>query len=265
MALLPGTPVIVGAGDVAAAQVGAGASRPGQAHLSLGTASYFGISLDRPLTDPARRLALLGHVVADRRVLWVEMETGAGALGWWRRAAGLGDNDETERIAGSISPTTDGLPLFAPWLTGERVPYWDDDARGAFVGLTYKHGKAELTRAVMEGICFQLRLVFDYARAFGVDFDEIRVVGGAGTGELLPCMLADVVDRTLLLVDDPQSAAARGAAFCAIAHVTGKGVDELSDTVDVTRAVRPSSARGAYEQRFERFRRLHDALSAVSL
>ena len=262
--LSAGTPVVVGAGDVPAGQVGGGAARPGQAHLSLGTASYFGISLDQPLVDPGRRLALLGHVDPARRLLWAEMETGAGALAWWGRTLDLHDPDAVDRLAGSVDGAVDAdVPLFAPWLTGERVPYWDDDARGAFVGLTLRHGPAELTRAVMEGICFQLRLVFDYATAFGVAPDTIRVVGGAGMGGVLPGILADVLDRTLLLVDDPQSAGARGAAFCALAASQGSSIDDLSDSVGLTRVIRPEHGPAPYTARFERFRRLRDALASV--
>ena len=262
--LLAGMPVVVSAGDVPAGQVGGGGARPGQAHLSLGTASYFGISLDQPLVDPGRRLALLGHVDPARRLLWAEMETGAGALAWWRRTLGLDDPDAADRLAGSVDGGADAdLPLFAPWLTGERVPYWDDEARAAFVGLTLKHGPAELTRAVMEGICFQLRLVFDYATSFGVAPDTIRVVGGAGMGGVLRGILADVLDRTLLLVDDPQSAGARGAAFCALAASEGSSIDELSDAVGVTRVIPPEHGPGPYAARFERFRRLRDALAPI--
>ena len=169
-------------------------------------------------------------------------------IGWRARSAAGADAD---------------LPLFAPWLTGERVPYWDDGARAAFVGLTLKHGPAELTRAVMEGICFQLRLVFDYATNFGVAPETIRVVGGAGMGSVLPGILADVLERTLLLVDDPQSAGARGAAYCALAASHGRSIDELSDSVGITRVIRPEHGAGPYAVRFERFRRLRDALAPL--
>ena len=260
--LLPGTPVVVGAGDVPAGQVGGGASRPGQAHLSLGTASYFGVSLDEPIIDPGRRLALLGHVDPYRRLLWAEMETGAGALAWWRRTAGIGKADEVDRLANSVAADVD-LPLFAPWLTGERVPYWDDAARAAFVGMSLKHGPAELTRAVMEGICFQLRLVLEYAKGFGVEPERIRVVGGAGMGGVLPGILADVLETTLLLVDDPQSAGARGAAFCALAYCQATAIDELSNSVGVSRVIRPQKGLRPYAERFARFARLHQALSEL--
>lgn len=262
--LAPGTPVVIGTGDVPASQLGSGAGRPGQAHLSLGTAGYFGISLDQPLQDPRRRLGLLGHADPGRWVLWAEMETGAGALAWWVRMLGLRHPDDVDRLANSVKPSElADIPLFAPWLTGERVPYWDDSARAAFVGMSMKHGPAELTRAVMEGICFQLRLVFDYATQFGVEPTELRVVGG-GTGSLLPAILADVLERTLVLVDDPRSAGAHGAAFCALSACQAASLDELSDSVGVDRLVQPALGFAPYQARFERFRRLHDALAGVA-
>jgi xylulokinase len=217
-----GTAVVTSAGDVPAGQIGAGAARPGQAHLSLGTASYFGISLAEPLRDPGRRLGVLCHIDPTRWLLWAEMETGGGALAWWRDVlggavdGGRATPTEVDRLAVHVRPEEVGV-LFAPWLTGERVPLWDDDARAAFIGIGVDHGLAHLTRAVIEGIAYQLRWVLEYAEAFGVRVDELRLIGGHGLGGVLPQVVADVLGKPLDLVADPQQAGARGAALCALA------------------------------------------------
>ena len=266
MGLPAGTPVVVCAGDVPAGQVGAGAAGPGQAHLSLGTASYFGISLERPLRDPGRRLGPLCHMDPARWLLWAEMETGGGALAWWREVLGqaAGTNraspEQVDRLASAIAPEDVDL-LFAPWLSGERVPLWDHHARGAFIGLGLHHGPGHLTRAVIEGIAYQLRWVLEYAERFGVGVGEIRVIGGGGLGAVLPQVLADVLGRPLALVADPQSAGARGAALCALAASGVGDLDELSSATSISGTIEPDASRAdLYGARFEAFRTLHRAL-----
>lgn len=262
-----GTPVVVCAGDVPAGQVGAGAARHGEAHLSLGTASYFGISLDRPLRDPGRRLGVLCHMDPQRWLLWAEMETGGGALNWWRevlgRTAGTerASPEEIDRLAAEVSPDDVDL-LFAPWLSGERVPLWDHHARGAFAGLGLHHGPGHLTRAVIEGIAYQLRSVLEYAEAFGVRIEALRVIGGAGLGTVLPQVVADVLARPLALVADPQSAGARGAALCALAASGAGELDDLAAATPLAGVVEPDSFRGElYAPRYEAFRMLHEGLA----
>jgi xylulokinase len=268
--LRAGTPVVVSAGDVPAGQIGAGAALPGECHLSLGTACYFGISLDEPLRDPGRRLGLLCHVDPSRWLLWAEMETGGGAVAWWRAILGggagaEGQSAETfERLAASVAPQDVDL-LFAPWLSGERVPLWDHDARGAFVGLGLHHGPAHLSRAILEGLAFQLRWALEYAQAFGQEIDEVRVIGGAGVGAVLPRVLADVFGLPLAVIADAPSAAARGAAMCALAGVAGRDVDALASTMAVSERIEPDERlRAVYEARFEAFKALHRTLQPVT-
>jgi xylulokinase len=264
-----GTPVVLGAGDVPGGQIGAGAAGPGEAHLSLGTACYFGITLDRPLLDPGRRLGVLCHVDPERWLLWAEMETGGGAVAWWRELlASAASRPQAEfdidRLAADVSPDDVDL-LFAPWLSGERVPLWDHDARGGFVGLGLHHGPGHLARAIIEGIAYQLRWALEYAEAFGTAVDEVRVIGGAGLGSVLPRVLADVLDRPLVIVADPQSAAARGAAMCAIAGAGESGIDGLASAVETIRRLDPEDHhRAGYERRFEAFKALYPALRGIT-
>lgn len=260
--LAPGTPVMVGTGDVAAGQIGAGAARGGQSHLSLGTASYFGISLDQLRRDPDQRLGLLCHVDPARWLLWAEMETGGGALAWWRQLVGLRAPDELDALASEVTAEEADL-LFAPWLTGERVPYWDDTARGAFVGLRMHHGLSHLSRAVLEGIAYQLRLVLEYAEAFGTRAPAIRLIGGGSMGRLLPQIIADVIARPLEVVAASQDAGARGAAFIALAARGEASLDDLAASVAVDRVVEVTASRdlrARYDERFAGFRQLHGAL-----
>lgn len=265
--LQPGTPVVTGAGDVPASQIGAGATRDGDIHLSLGTAVYFGIVLDRPRPDPARRLGPLAHVVPGEWLLWLEIATGGAALSWLdRQLAGFGDG-KRERDHGAldlavadVADEMEGL-LFAPWLTGERVPLFDDDARAAFVGLALHHGPAHLVRAVMEGVACQIAWAYEYGLAYGVTTGTIRAVGGGSIGSAWTRIIAETLGRPIEIVADPQEAGARGAAACAL---VGLGLaDDLRTAVPTTieRVVAPDADRvDGGRARLDRFRALHGAL-----
>jgi xylulokinase len=271
--LLAGTPVVVGAGDVPAGQVGAGASADGDAHLSLGTAAYFGITTARHRADPERRLGPLRHVLPGRWIVWLETATGGGALAWFgRQLAGFAidgrpafaDHEAMDRAAGAVADAMDGL-LFAPWLTGERVPLFDDSVRGAFVGLALHHGPAHLARAVMEGVALQIATAFEYGLAFGIAPGPIRAVGGGGIGTVWTSIIADTLGRPLEIVAEPQDAAARGAGACALVGTGLASHLEAAVPAVVDRIVEPDAGRaGEARARLERFRRLHPALSGIA-
>jgi sugar (pentulose or hexulose) kinase len=264
-----GTPVIVGAGDVPASQLGAGAVDPGVAHLSLGTAVYLGATVGRPLADPGRKLGVLGHALDDRWILWLEIATGGGALAWLLRAMSPEgrrrfDYTEIDRMAEACADEQDGL-LFAPWLSGERVPVFDDELRGAFVGLRLGHGRAHLIRAVMEGIACQIRWAFDYGEAYGEPIREVRAVGGGAIGQTWLQIIADVLGREIDSVAAPQDAGARGVAALALAALGAEtDLQFVRDDAVIERTLRPRAGRReASERLYERYRRLHDALRPI--
>ena len=269
MGLAAGTPVIVGAGDVPASQLGAGAIAPGDAHLSLGTAVYLGISVDAPLSDPGRQLGVLGHAVPDLWILWLEIATGGGALAWLLRAtegrqAGPVDYAEIDRMVEACSSELDGL-LFAPWLSGERVPVFDDRLRGAFVGLALNHGRPHLLRAVMEGVACQIRWARDYAEAYGRQVDQIRAVGGGAIGAVWLQIIADTLGADLLAVSEPQDAGARGVgALGLVAAGAEPNVGFLRDGVGIDRTFHPVPARrAAADETYARYRAVHEALTPL--
>ena len=270
--LAAGTPVVVGAGDVPAGQIGAGASGHGDSHLSLGTATYFGITSNRHLADPEGRLGPLRHVVPGRWIVWLETATGGGALAWFRRLmAGFAargdavpDHAAIDRAVEDVAGEMDGL-LFAPWLTGERVPLFDDTVRGAFLGVALHHGAAHLARAVMEGVACQVATTLEYGRRYGLEPASIRAVGGGGIGAVWTAIIADTLALPLEVVSEPQDAAARGAAACAL---VGAGIATDLDTAvpaEIERTVEPDPVRArAAGERLERFRRLYPALRTVA-
>jgi sugar (pentulose or hexulose) kinase len=222
--------------------------------------------------DPAGQLGVLGHVAPDRWILWLEVATGGGALSWLLRLLDAPDADEPgastladlDRLVAEADPGMDGL-LFAPWLSGERVPVFDDRLRGAFVGLALGHRRGHLVRAVMEGVAYQMRWALDYADGYGVSVDEIRAVGGGTIGTAWTQIVADTLGRPMLSMASPQDATARGAAACAI---VGLGLEPdlefARETAIVERMHRPDLDRMASADRaFGRYRRLYDALQPL--
>lgn len=271
LGLPPGVPVYVGAGDVPASQLGSGAVRPGEAHLSLGTAAYFGLLLDRPLTDPAGQLGVLSHADPDLSILWLEIATGGAALAWVLRLLGLSvdgkvDYGHVERLVREAEPSMGAL-LCGPWLSGERVPVFDDNARASFSGLGLHHGPGHLIRAVMEGVAYQMRWALEYGVDYGQKVSKIRVVGGGALGSEWTQIITDILGHQLECVADAQDAAAVGAAACAI---VGSGAqssfDFLADRVGIARTYTPNADLAEeYDGRYARFQGLFRALEPLSI
>jgi xylulokinase len=266
LGLVAGTPVVVGAGDVPATQVGAGATAPGDAHLSLGTAGYWGITLSEPLVDPARRFGLLAHMDPARWILWLEIATAGGALAWFLRILGTAGPDlaTVDRL---VQETTDEVPIFAPWLSGERAPVFDDDVRAAFVGLELRHGMGHILRAIMEGVAFQVRWAFEYALAYGPPIVGIRAVGGGTMSDVWLQIISDVLDRPLMAMRDPQDAGARGAAACVLVGLgLRKDFAFARRSAAVDKTFQPSTAtRQRYERGYARFRQLYGGLDLLAI
>lgn len=269
LGLCEDVPVYVGVGDVPASQLGSGAVNSGDLHISLGTAVYFGLTMSQPRPDPRHRLGVLAHADPDQSILWLEIATGGAALAWAIRMLGLDDPGPVDyaRIEDMVRASADemGGLLFAPWLSGERVPVFDDSARASFVGLGLRHGPGHILRAVMEGVAFQMRWALEYGLDYGQSVTRVLVVGGGSVGMVWTQIIADVLERPLQTIAQPQDAGAVGAAACAI---VGSGAKPdytfLSDRVGVLRSYHPDTTRSRdYACRYAQYRRLYDALYPI--
>jgi len=260
--LRAGTPVVAGGGDQAAAAVGVGAVGPGVVSLSLGTSGVVFTATDEPLIDPEGRLHSFCHAVPDRWHVMGVMLSAAGSLQWFRDALAPGVAFPTlvDEALGA-PPGSDGV-LFLPYLSGERTPYPDPHARGAFVGLAARHGRPHLTRSVLEGVAFGLKDSLELMRTVGVTgFDEIRATGGGSKSALWRQILADVLEMPVMTTSSSEGAA-QGAAMLA---ATGAGW--FADVQDACRTlvtsgerVEPSPA-DVYRERYAQYRSLYPALA----
>jgi len=155
-----------------------------------------------------------------------------GALDWWRARLGGGASfDELVAEAQDVPPGAEGL-VFLPYLTGERTPHLDPRARGAFVGLTLRHRRAHLTRAVMEGVVLALRDGLEVMRALGTEDRDVRAVGGGARSPLWRQLQADVLGRPLR-----RTAVDEGPAYGA-ALLAGVAAGVYTDAAEAVARVR---------------------------
>lgn len=273
--LLAGTPVVNGAGDVSAAQSGAGANRDGKAHLCIGTATWVGISAPTFRNDPDKPFWGLSHIDPKKWVIAGEMETGGGALMWFRdalcqeeasqaRAVGGSTYDLLSQYAMSVPPGSDKL-LFLPWLSGERAPVLDHYARGGFVGLSMGHTKSHFTRAVMEGVAYHIRWICESLQRLDYRFDAINAIGGGCKSQVWPQIISDVTGHPLHIVEHPLEAGAMAAALTvAVGMGLYASMDEVDDLIKVGRVVEPDPENSKrYDDLYHAYRDLYTALAPV--
>lgn len=261
--LKPGTSVMAGGGDQAAQAVGVGAVREGIVALTLGTSGVVFATTNGAFIEPEGRLHAFCHSVPECWHLMGVMLSAAGSLRWHRDTFAPGMlYDDLLAPAMDVAPGADGL-LFLPYLTGERTPHPDPLARGAFVGLTVRHGLPHLTRSVLEGVAFGLRDSFELMKSAGLArIEQVRVSGGGARSPLWRQILADVFDAELVTVNTTEGAA-YGAALLA-----GVGADHWPDVdaacaaaIQVTGSVSPLAKQvRAYEPFYARYRALYPAL-----
>jgi xylulokinase len=273
--LAPGTPVVICAGDVGVAQTGSGANRDGTAHLCVGTATWVGLSSREFRNDPKKPFWALSHIDPKKWIIAGEMETGGGALMWFRDALCSQEAEQSRKaggstygmlndLAASVEPGSESL-LFAPWLSGERAPILDHYARGAWVGISLSHTKAHFARALMEGVAFHLRWIIEALERQGLPVGALNAIGGGSTSQLWTQIISDITGRSLRVVKHPLEAGAMGAALTvAVGLGVYPNVEAIDDLIEIDHTVEPDST---FQERFDalycEYRALYEALAPI--
>lgn len=225
-----GTPVAAGGGDQAAGAVGMGVVEPGIVGLTVGTSGVVFAATPAPLIEPQGRLHAFCHAVPGMWHFMGVMLSAAGSLQWYRDT--LAPNvsfDDLLKEAESIPAGSEGLQ-FLPYLSGERTPHPDPLARSAFIGLTLRHSRAHMTRAVLEGVAFGLKDSFTLIQNAGLgSLTQIRASGGGTKGALWRRIMASVLGTELVTVTTTEGGA-YGAALLA-----GVGAGVWSDVSSACR------------------------------
>ena len=270
-----GTKVVVGGGDGACAAAGAGVIQEGSAYNYVGSSSWIAISVPKPIYDPAYRTFTFGHVIPNMVMPTGTMQAAGASYQWTRDQLALAERQAAESLgisayelinleADQIAAGAEGL-FYLPYLMGERSPRWNPHARGAFVGLTIRHTRAHLYRAVLEGITMNLRVILDAFRQQGTRIDAMRVIGGGARGRLWNQMMADIYGMPVHRLAILEEATSMGAAL-----VGGVGVGlypdfSMIETMnDIAVTVLPDPKRRAVYDRMQPiFNKLYEALAPI--
>ena len=258
----PNLPVVAGAADAAAAAIAGGLLDPGPVQLTIGSGAQVVAPRDRLAIDSTGRTHLYRAAAPDRWYAMAAMQNAGIALEWVRTML-RASWDEVYDEAFAVAPGAEGL-LFLPYLTGERTPYFDPDARGAWVGLRLVHTRGHLLRAALEGVAFAVRQGVEALLATGVPATELRLAGGGSFDPRWRQLLADVLEQPLLATAT-SSGSALGAALLA-----GVGFGAWPDAHRVaalaappTLVATPATSSDAYLEPYLRYRQLYLPIAAT--
>jgi xylulokinase len=261
--------VVGGAGDCAAGAVGNGIVKRGILTASLGTSGVMFMHSDEPQYDAEGRLHTFCHAVRGKWHMMGVTLSAAGSLQWFvenvctelatRRGADPYQTINSE--ANAVAAGAEGL-LFAPYLAGERTPHADPNARGCFVGLTSKHTRGHMARAVMEGVAMSLRESLEIIRSLDVPVREMRLSGGGAKSQLWKQIFADVMDQAACTINAEQGPAYGVALLAAVGTGQFSNIEEACKaTIEVIQKTPPKRpAVKAYNKSFAVYQSLYPAL-----
>ena len=263
--LAAGTPVVGGAGDQAASAVGNGIVEPGMVSCTLGTSGVVFAHTDKAAYDPAGRVHTFCHAVPGK---WHVMGVTQGAglsLQWLRNQLAPGASyDALMAEAAGARAGSQGL-FWLPYLMGERTPHLDATARGGWIGLTAKHTRTDLIRAVVEGVSYSQKDCLGIIEKLGVPVSSVRVSGGGARSPFWRQILADVFGKPVVTLEN-QEGSAYGAALLAMVGTGEFGTvpEACHATVRETERVEPQAAESKnYAAGYETYRALYPALQPL--
>jgi xylulokinase len=264
--------VVGGAGDCAAGAVGNGIVETGVLSTSIGTSGVMFVHSDEVKIDPLGRVHTFCHAVRGKwHMMGVNLSAG-GSLQWFRNELCQADVAKAKRAkrevydvlteeAAAVKPGSEGL-FFLPYLSGERTPHADPDARGCFVGLTLAHGRGHMIRSIMEGVTYSMRDSLAIFDALGVPVRQIRASGGGSRSPLWRQIQADIFGRKVVTINTEEGPAFGVALLAAVGAGAFKDVREACQaTIRVEKECGPRQAAKSYHDRaFPIYQRLYTSL-----
>lgn len=258
--------VVAGAGDGQCAQLGAGATTGGRAYLNLGSGIVSGTFSDH--YSHAREYRTLSAAIPGAYTFETFIGGGTINLTWFvekfsgidAKALGLGLSPEQvlEKAAANLPPGSEGL-LALPYWTGALTPYWDHNARGALIGLTGVHGKAHVYRALLEGLAFEQRLLTTGAEAaLAEPVAEVVALGGGSRSPVWCQIIADVMQRSVSVVREPESTCLGAGMLAAAAVGIHESIPSAAKAMSGTGvAYEPGASAAAYERLYGVYREIY--------
>ncbi len=268
-----GIPVVAGGGDQAANGVGCGIVRRGVVSASLGTSGVLFAFADTVSTDPEGRVHTFCHSVPGCWHTMGVVLSAAGSLQWFRnqlwtgewvraKAEGREVYEDITAAAGTAPAGSEGL-LFLPYLTGERTPHKDPFARAAFIGLSLRHTRAHMARAVLEGVAYAMNDSTEIMRGMGVAVDEVRCSGGGARSALWRQIMADVNAAPMVTINVDEGPAYGAAILASVATGMHARVDAACDAIirEVDRVSPDPAAAAGYGRWFREYQAAYRALA----
>ncbi len=270
-----GTPVVIGGGDGCCAAVGAGVVREGTAFNYIGSSSWIALATKKPIYDPNLKTFNWAHMVPGMFSPCGTMQMAGGSYQWTReqlcspevqaaQALGISPYELMNMQAEKSPPGANGL-FFLPYLLGERSPRWNPRARGAFIGLTIRHTRADMIRAVLEGVTMNLKVIQDAFTSQGAKIEAMRVIGGGARGRFWNRIMADVygvpVHRLAILEEATSMGAALAGGIGVGLYPDFSMIETMNRTVEV---IDPNpAAQAVYHRAFPIFEAAYHALLPV--
>ena len=263
LGLTEGTPVVGGGGDQASGAVGNGIVREGLVSCVLGTSGVVFWPSDKPAFDPLGRLHSFCHAIPGKWHLMGVTLTAGGALRWFRdtlcqdeiaeaRLKGVDPYDIIIKKATSVSPGSEGL-VFLPYLAGERNPHADANARGAFLGLSLRHTKAHMARAVLEGVIMNLKGCMELGQESGVTATRLSLSGGGARSAAWQQIVADIFGINVVRNSVDEGPAYGAAILAAVGIGLFNSVEEAC-----TSFIRAADSRAPEPARSQVYGHLYD-------
>jgi len=270
LGLLAGTEVFAGMNDTQSVAIGAGTFRDGQGGVNIGTTTQLLAHIDGMRSDIESSIISMPSALAGRYMVLAENGLGGRLLEHFVTSVvypkdAFADHStedayaQVERVVAAEPPGSGGL-LFLPWLTGVMAPVTDPSARGAFLNLSLTTTRTRMLRAIVEGISFNMRWLLPAVEALhGHAFAELRFSGGGAMSDEWSQVMADVMNRPVLQVDDARYLNAKGAAFVAFVRAGLTDLDRIDDFCPIRRHYAPRPAiRDVYARLFEQFVRAYE-------
>jgi len=263
---LPGDLLVAaGGGDQAAGGVGTGTVKEGITSLVLGTSGVVFAHSDKPRIEASGKVHSFCHAVPDSwHVMGVTLSA-AGSLQWYRNTFHKGfDYTELTKSTEQITPGSEGL-FFLPYLSGERTPYADANAKGTFIGATVRHNSAHFTRAVLEGVAYSLRDCFELNEELGVKTEQVRISGGGAKSKMWIQILSDLLNKEIVTLSSTEGAPYGAAILAAVASGEFNSVNEACNSmIKINSTATPNKENiNIYEDFYNIYKNLYGTLKST--
>lgn len=248
-----------GAGDNAAAACGIGAQNEGQGFVSLGTSGVLLSTRDGYHPAPETALHTFCHALPDRWYQMGVMLSATDSLNWLARITGHSPTELTSELGRTLK--IPGSVRYLPYLSGERTPHNDAEIRGSFTGLATETSRADMTRAVLEGVAFGLRDSFEALVATDAKLDQLIAIGGGSASGYWIELIATALGVPLSLPRSGEFGAALGAARLGMMAATSDSPNSIMTIPEIRETIAPNpSLYSAFDDAYQAFRAAYPAI-----